>query len=242
MAPPSSNKKMGFVFDLDGTLINSTGIAQIIEKELYKKYAVEATEEKKKEIEKIVDEILHGENRKNLAGKLMMEIFKKLELSFPQRISALILSSKIYKREIAKITFFDGIEALFEFLEKNSYVFSIVTTSSAKEVDDRLKKYPEFYKKLDGRIIPRSAIKNLKPHPEGIIKASEIMGVPLNRCVMVGDMNSDIQMGKAVGAVTVGVLTGVFTRERFKEYNPDFIIDTAADIPKIIDKIEAKVR
>ncbi len=242
MVSNNSASKLFFAFDLDGTIINSTNIGPVIEQELYKKYAVNITGEKRKEVEALVFEILQGENRKKLGAKLMWAIFKKLGLSFPQRISALILSGKIYKREVPKIRLFDGILELFEYMERNSYEYSIITTSSAKEVDDRLKKFPEFYKKLDGRIIPRSAVKNLKPHPEGIMKAAEIMGMHnFSNCVMVGDMHTDIQMGKAVRAITVGVLTGVFTRERFEEFKPDFIIASAAELPKIIDKIKAKI-
>jgi phosphoglycolate phosphatase-like HAD superfamily hydrolase len=63
------------------------------------------------------------------------------------------------------------------------------------------------------------------------------MNVPLSRCVMVGDMHTDINMGKSVGSVTIGVLTGIFTKEKLLELNPDFIIDSVADIPEIIDEI-----
>ena len=69
-------EKMGFVFDLDGTLINSAKIQKTIEKAIYKKFNIKYSEELDKEIEDLVFEILHGENRKNLSTRIMWQIFK----------------------------------------------------------------------------------------------------------------------------------------------------------------------
>lgn len=234
-------EKIGFVFDMDGTLINSTEIGNIIEKEIYKEFNVQTDEKMEQEIEEIKYEIMHGENRKNLGAKLMWAIFKKLGLSFRQRIKALKIAKRIFKEEIPNIKLFDGTQELIEFLDENSFDYAIATTSSAKEVDDRLKKFPEFYKKFKGKIISRDDVKHLKPHPESIQKISKLLGISFNKIVMVGDMQSDINMGKAVGAVTIGVLTGFFSHQKLLDLNPDFIFDSIAGIPKNIEQIKEKI-
>jgi len=172
----------------------------------------------------------------------MWAIFNKLGLKFGQKIKALIMAGKIYKREIKKIKLFDGVESLFEYLDEKSYKYSIATTSSAKEVDDRLNKFPNFYRKLEGKIISRSSVKKLKPNPESIIKAAKIMDIPINRCIVVGDMHTDIMMGKNLGTITIGVLTGVFSRDKFLKYEPDFIFDSVTDIPRYIEKIKKRLK
>jgi len=235
------DKKIGFVFDLDGTLINSTDIGKIIEKEVYKEFNIQKDEEMEKEIEKLTYEIMHGENHKNLRIKLMWALFKKVGLSFFQRIKALRLANRIFKEEIPKIKLFEGTQELIQFLDENSINYAIATTSSTKEVNDRLKKFPEFYKKFEGKIISRDSVRKLKPHPESIKKASEIMNIPLNQIVVCGDMHSDINMGKNVGAITIGVLTGIFSREKFLVINPDFIFESIAEIPKNIEQIKEKI-
>jgi len=233
---------MAFIFDLDGTLINSTEIYKIIQKELYEKFNLNPSKEKEAEVEEIVFKILHGENRKNLEVKLMWVIYKKLGLSFIQRIKALIMAGKIYKKEKEKIKLYDGVEDLFEFLDKNSFKYAIATTSSEREVDDRLVKFPDFYKKLKGKIVSRSSVKKMKPAPDSLYLACELMGgINPENTVMIGDMNTDIMMGKAVGAVTIAVLTGIFTKERFLELEPDFILESVADIPKLFDQIKEKI-
>jgi len=166
------------------------------------------------------------------------------ELTFWQRIKALKRANNIFKEEIPKVKLFNGSEELIDFFDenKNDYDYAIITTSSAKEVDDRLKKFPDFYNKFDGKIISRDSVKNLKPHPESINKVSKILGIPHNRIVLCGDMHTDILLGKYVNAVTIGVLTGIFSRQKMLELEPDFIFDSIADILDNIEKIRDKVK
>jgi len=230
--------KIGFVFDMDGTLINSTEIGDAVGREINKEFNIQTNEEMEKDIEALIFKLMEGENRKNLEAKVMWEIFKIMGLNFGQRIKALKIAARVFKEEKKKIKLFDGVENLFDILDNNDYTYAITTTSSTKEVDDRLSKFPNLYKKLKGKIISRNSVKKMKPHPESINLASEIMGVPLNRCVMIGDMHTDINMGKAVNAITIGVLTGIFSREKLQELNPNFILDSVADIPARIEEIK----
>jgi len=234
-------EKIGFVFDMDGTLINSTEIGNIIKREIYKEFNIQTDEKMEQEIEEITYKIMHGENHKNLGAKLMWAIFKKLGLSFRQRIKALKIAQRIFKEEIPNIKLFDGTQELIEFLDENSFDYAIATTSSSKEVDNRLKKFPKFYKKFEGKIISRDDVKHLKPHPESIQKISKLLGISFNKIVMVGDMHTDINMGKAVGAVTIGVLTGIFSHQKLLDLNPDFVFDSIAGIPKNIEQIKEKI-
>ena len=130
---------------------------------------------------------------------------------------------------------------LTNILKKNNSNNAITTTSSKGEVESRLAKFPEVYSRFDGKIITRSDVKHLKPHPESINKASTIMNIPIERLVMVGDLHSDILMGKEVNSLTIAVLTGIFSKEQFLEYEPDFILDSVAGIPDIFDHIMEKL-
>ncbi|MHA1805288.1 MAG: HAD family hydrolase [Promethearchaeota archaeon] len=237
----SENFKIGFVFDLDGTLINSMDIRKIIAKEIYEKFNIKTNDKIEREIEELIYELVGGENRKHLTTKVMLSVFKKLGLSFFQRIKALMMANKIFKRESKNITLYEGVKELFQILDEKNIPYTIATTSSKKEVEERLSKFPEFYKKFDGKIITRSDVKNLKPHPESIIKASKIMNVPINNIIVIGDMYTDVQMGKNVHAITVGVATGFLSKEQLKQLEPDFIVETVADVKEILSDIMAEI-
>ncbi|TXT62656.1 MAG: putative Inorganic diphosphatase [Promethearchaeota archaeon] len=233
---------MGFVFDLDGTLINSTEIGRSIEQRIFEVFNLDMNQSIKKEIDELTYEIMQQENRKNLGIKVMWEIFKLLGLNIFQRLRALYIASKIFKREVKRVKLYEGVKETFTFLDDKSIPYSIATTSSQKEVEDRLMKFPEFFSKLQGRIITRSDVKNMKPDPESMKKAAELMDVPLHRTVMVGDIHYDILMGKNADAITIAVLTGIFSEEQFKPFEPDFIIDSVANIPEIFTEIQSKLK
>ena len=232
----------GFCFDFDGTIVDSISIVWKIQDAILNKYEIERTEALDKKIEAKIDEILQGENRKKIGKPIMIAIFKLLGLNFFQRIRALLLAGKIWKELSPQIALIDGAQEALQFLEKEKIPYTIITTSSTLEVADRLEeKYPGLYEKLKERIIARDNVLNLKPHPEGIEKAAEIMEVPIDHCIMVGDMRADIELGKNVGALTIGVLTGFLNKNQFKKLGADFILDSIAEIPTIIDKVEEKV-
>jgi NagD protein len=67
--------------------------------------------------------------------------------------------------------------------------------------------------------------------------ALERLGLPADRCMMVGDrLETDILMGQQAGMVTAAVLTGVATREDAARMPtpPTFVIENLAAIPPLL--------
>ncbi|MEM6527106.1 MAG: HAD-IIA family hydrolase [Chloroflexota bacterium] len=76
-----------------------------------------------------------------------------------------------------------------------------------------------------------------KPSQLIIDVALDRMGLPAERCMMVGDrLETDIYMGQQAGMVTASVLTGASTREQAENMDspPDFILNNIGEIPAII--------
>ncbi len=67
-------------------------------------------------------------------------------------------------------------------------------------------------------------VKKPKPFPDALLIAAEKLGVPIRGCAIVGDSIVDVQAGKAAGAMTVAVLTGLFSRVRLEKEKPDLIV------------------
>ncbi len=74
-----------------------------------------------------------------------------------------------------------------------------------------------------------------KPSPEGLIKAVTALDVQMCECIIVGDSTVDIRAGKAAGAKTVSVLTGLYSREELAEADPDFIINDITEMPLLVN-------
>lgn len=54
---------------------------------------------------------------------------------------------------------------------------------------------------------------------------------------VIGDTPRDIACGKALGARTVAVATGTWSRDQLAEYQPDFLIDDLSDVETVIDTL-----
>ncbi len=73
-----------------------------------------------------------------------------------------------------------------------------------------------------------------KPFPDPIYWAAGQMGVPADRCLMVGDTTVDIRAGKAAGAQTVGVLCGFGSERELRRAGADLILPTTAQLDEIL--------
>lgn len=54
---------------------------------------------------------------------------------------------------------------------------------------------------------------------------------------VIGDTPRDIACGKAIGARTIAVATGTWTREQLAEHDPDFLIEDLSDVNRVIDTL-----
>ncbi len=74
-----------------------------------------------------------------------------------------------------------------------------------------------------------------KPSPEALIKCVEALDVDMFDCVIAGDSVNDIRAGKAAGAKTVAVLSGLFLREELAAESPDLILPDITSLPEHVE-------
>ncbi|HMK95165.1 MAG TPA: HAD family hydrolase [Candidatus Limnocylindrales bacterium] len=73
-----------------------------------------------------------------------------------------------------------------------------------------------------------------KPSPEAIISCVQALDVEVCDCIIAGDSVNDVRAGKAAGARTVAVLSGLFQSEELAKEGPDLILNDVTALPKII--------
>jgi phosphoglycolate phosphatase len=74
-----------------------------------------------------------------------------------------------------------------------------------------------------------------KPSPEALIKAVAAMDVQMCDCIIVGDSVVDVKAGKAAGAKTVAVLSGLYSFEELSLAKPDFIINNVGALSSLVE-------
>lgn len=78
-----------------------------------------------------------------------------------------------------------------------------------------------------------------KPSPQMIDDGVARMGVPSNECLVIGDrLETDMAMGRAAGARTALVLTGVTKRKHLAAapMQPDFVLENIGELARLLDK------
>ena len=74
-----------------------------------------------------------------------------------------------------------------------------------------------------------------KPHPEPVLKAMERMKVRREETVYIGDSVHDMESGRAAGVRTAGVLWGPFTRPELERTKPDFWLERPEQLLRLVD-------
>lgn len=85
-----------------------------------------------------------------------------------------------------------------------------------------------------GAVATALTCEHTKPFPDPLYWAAERLGVPVERCLMVGDTTVDIRAGKAAGAQTIGVLCGFGSERELRRAGSDFILQTTADLAQVL--------
>jgi 2-phosphoglycolate phosphatase len=91
---------------------------------------------------------------------------------------------------------------------------------------------PRFKSVVAGDDLPKR-----KPDPAMVLEAARQLGVSVSEVVMVGDGPQDVLAGRAAGAFTIGVRGGIQAFERLAASEPDAIIDTLAELPRVISQL-----
>ncbi len=128
-------------------------------------------------------------------------------------------------------TLIRGVEDMLSRLRASGIKTAIVTRNCLAAVEITC---PSVHRTVD-LVLTRDDVTHVKPHPHHLLSILQTFDVSPPRAVMVGDHPLDITMGKELGTVTIGVLTGAGRREELKAAKADYILETAADIMALLD-------
>ncbi|MHA1400294.1 MAG: HAD family hydrolase [Candidatus Heimdallarchaeaceae archaeon] len=141
-----------------------------------------------------------------------------------------------------KIVPFEGVAETLEELKEMGFKLALVTTASNFTVRRLKRKYPEIYYKYDA-VFTRNDVRFTKPFPDQLLKAIEKLKVSKNKCIMIGDLITDIQAGKNAGVKTVSVVSEFpfITKFLLASVEPDYQIDSFNKLPEIVPEIFAEI-
>ena len=120
----------------------------------------------------------------------------------------------------------EGTRSMLAELQRSLIMTGVVSRNSGAAIAAI---FPDIHQYCN-TVIPRELTRHVKPHPEHLLTALRALKARPEASAMVGDHPMDIRAGKAVGLMTIGVLTGSSGPEMMREASPDIILNRAPDI------------
>ncbi len=211
--PVPFDKIQGWLFDLDGTLMDTDD------------QAVESMARRLKFL---------GQARANqVARRLVMTGETPLNYALTAvdmvGLDAVLFGFQRLLGGHTKPTFriIEGIKPLLAHLAKRAHLAVVSTRSEAEAV--------EFLRQHDltdyfTLIVTHATTKRLKPHPEPVLYAAEHLGLTPDVCAMVGDTPVDILSGRRAGAWAIGVLCGFGEETEMWRAGAHLVLSSTADL------------
>jgi phosphoglycolate phosphatase-like HAD superfamily hydrolase len=112
------------------------------------------------------------------------------------------------------------------------YRLGIVTTRGRRDADAFLMQHN--LATLFDVVVTRESTPRLKPHPAPVQMAARTLGVPLDRCLMVGDTIPDVLSARAAGTWVVATLSGFGERDELERAGAHAIIQSVAHLAQIL--------
>jgi phosphoglycolate phosphatase len=90
-------------------------------------------------------------------------------------------------------------------------------------------------------MISRGDSMEVKPHPNHIKSAISTMGSSPKEIIVVFDSFADIKSGKHIGAITVGVTSGLGTSQQLAKVNVDYLINSIVELPCLLEYMRGDI-
>lgn len=208
------------LFDLDGTLTDSAiGITNSVMYAL-EKYGIEVSD--RSELYKFV-------------GPPLWDSFEKYYGFSKEEAKTAVEYFREYYRDkgIFENLVYDGVEDLLKTLKDNRKILIVATSKTeafAKQILEHFSIAKNFTyiagSNLDGTRVKKGQVIKYALESCNIID--------LSKAIMIGDREHDIIGAKDVGINSIGVLFGYGDRDEFEKAGANFIVDTVADIRKVL--------
>ena len=108
----------------------------------------------------------------------------------------------------------------------------IVTTKYRRRITEVLDKYgvPDAVDVIVGE----DSVRDPKPAPDGLLLASDLLGIPVKDMLYVGDNEVDAKAARSAGMDFVGVLTGITTEDTMCQYPNVGIVESIGSMYDIL--------
>ena len=111
----------------------------------------------------------------------------------------------------------------------------LVTSGDRDRVFRQLREY-QFTRHFKARVCGGDLAEK-KPHPAPLLLALKKMRLRAEECVYVGDTPQDMEMSRAAGVRTIGVVGPFPTEKQLRAAKPEFLLESLRELPALLKEI-----
>ena len=218
-----------FLFDLDGTLVDSVYQHVLAWREALETVGFELS-------------VWRIHRRIGMSGGLFLnararETGRQLTAADVARVQQ--THAAAFLRQVAQVRALPGARELLAYLTRTGVPWAIATSGrreSAQPMIEMLGIAP------DVPVVTRDQVEHAKPDPDLFLAAAERLGVAVETAIVVGDSVWDLLAARRARALGVGLLSGGYGQDELERAGAYRVYEDAADLLLHIDELGVRGR
>ncbi|HDZ05115.1 hypothetical protein LCGC14_0081780 [marine sediment metagenome] len=211
-------EKVGFIFDLDGVIVDTAKYHYLAWHKLAKELGFEFTKEQ--------NELFKGVSRKRCL-EILLDIggITATQKQFDTWMVEKNVDYLAYIEKMDASEILPDVPRVLEYLKKKNVPIALGSASkNAKPILEKVNLLPYFDSIVDGNSVTKA-----KPDPEVFLIAASNLGIAANSCVVFEDAVAGIQAANAANMVSIGIGDDTILNEAnynfkdFTEISDDFL-------------------
>lgn len=182
------NQSIAALFDFDGVVMDTESQYTLFWDAVGKKYHPE------------IPDFGH-----HIKGQTLTSIYEKYFAGQPDVRERLTQEHHRFEERM-QFEYIPGVVDFLKELRGNGVKIAVVTSSDNRKMAHVHRAHPELASLVD-RILTADLFTHSKPHPECFLLGAEVLGVPIENCVVFEDSFHGLEAGNRAGMKVIGLAT-----------------------------------
>ena len=224
----ASRNKTAFLFDLDGTLVDSVYQHVLAWREALERCGIELA------VWRIHRRI--GMSGGLFVNALLRETGRSVTAEQAERLGQ--FHAEAYARQVAQVRSLPGAKDLLAFLTKNAVPWAVATSGQMESTSKTLQVLGIG---SEVPVITRDQVQHAKPDPDLFLAAAERLGVDIRASVVVGDSVWDLLAARRARALGVGLLSGGYGEDELERAGAYRVYQDPFDLLEHLDEVGIRI-
>ncbi|HEU5407290.1 MAG TPA: HAD family hydrolase [Nitrospira sp.] len=224
MTARSNSDVLAFLFDLDGTLVDSVYQHVLAWREATQAAGIELP------VWRIHRQI--GMSGGLMLHALLRETGRPLSTDDAKHIQS--VHREAYARQAPSLRVLPGTHDLLGTLARHRVPHAIATSGRMENARHALELLKLAH---DVPIVTRDDVRFAKPDPDLFLEAGKRLNMPMSRCVIVGDSVWDLLAARRASALSVGLLSGGYGQDELERAGAYRVYQDPADLLRHLDEV-----